>query len=216
MKHKTKIEGVVLVKKEGNPDELKRFYSVYSCGKEYAVIAETYDLDYERDMWLEKAKTEYGFGIKINGGSIKIYKDIDELIKFIDDPHHKYTWVVPSEPLSLQTELTGHMYYGSPYETYDSCGNCDGARCETCNKRYIVYNWATLEEEFITYDKEAAHQYMVDNYLQEEISRAIMEISKEYGVDKDKYINFKEFKPTQQFMKLCADTGAIGRFYEEW
>ena len=31
-------------------------------------------------------------------------------------------------------EYTGHLYYGSPYETCDRCGNCDGARCDTCHK----------------------------------------------------------------------------------
>lgn len=28
--------------------------------------------------------------------------------------------------------LSGHMYRNSPYETDDSCGNCDGARCDFC------------------------------------------------------------------------------------
>lgn len=27
---------------------------------------------------------------------------------------------------------TGHLYRNSPYETDDSCGNCDGARCDYC------------------------------------------------------------------------------------
>ena len=31
-----------------------------------------------------------------------------------------------------ETYYTGHMYRNSPYETDDSCGNCDGARCDTC------------------------------------------------------------------------------------
>ena len=28
--------------------------------------------------------------------------------------------------------LSGHLYRGAPHETDNSCGNCDGARCETC------------------------------------------------------------------------------------
>lgn len=39
-----------------------------------------------------------------------------------------------------QTEFTGHMYFGSPYETADSCGNCNGACCDSCK---ILW---TLEE----------------------------------------------------------------------
>ena len=38
----------------------------------------------------------------------------------------------------VRTELTGHMYYGSPYETCDDCGNCDGARCDYCDIVWIV------------------------------------------------------------------------------
>ena len=34
--------------------------------------------------------------------------------------------------------LTGHMHFMSPYETYSDCGNCDGARCETCREKYSV------------------------------------------------------------------------------
>lgn len=29
---------------------------------------------------------------------------------------------------------SGHMYYNSPFETCDSCGNCDGARCDYCRE----------------------------------------------------------------------------------
>ena len=35
-------------------------------------------------------------------------------------------------------EFTGHMHYGSPYETSGSCGNCDGAKCERCKTMYVV------------------------------------------------------------------------------
>lgn len=33
-----------------------------------------------------------------------------------------------------EVHLSGHMYRNSPYETDDSCGNCDGARCDYCKK----------------------------------------------------------------------------------
>ena len=34
--------------------------------------------------------------------------------------------------------LTGHLYYNSIYETSDSCGNCDGAKCGNCKTKYLV------------------------------------------------------------------------------
>ena len=38
----------------------------------------------------------------------------------------------------VHTEQTGHMYYGSPYETSDDCGNCNGANCDNCRIRWII------------------------------------------------------------------------------
>ena len=32
--------------------------------------------------------------------------------------------------------LTGHMYVGSAIETSSDCGNCNGARCESCRKNW--------------------------------------------------------------------------------
>lgn len=33
----------------------------------------------------------------------------------------------------INTELTGHVYFGSKHETSNSCGNCDGACCDQCS-----------------------------------------------------------------------------------
>lgn len=35
-------------------------------------------------------------------------------------------------PTTPATHKTGHMYYRSPIESDDRCGNCDGAKCEFC------------------------------------------------------------------------------------
>lgn len=43
-------------------------------------------------------------------------------------------------------ELSGHMYRGSSYETSNSCGNCDGARCDDCEPMYTIYNKETGED----------------------------------------------------------------------
>lgn len=36
---------------------------------------------------------------------------------------------------------SGHMYLNSPFETSDSCGNCDGARCDSCEKVTVPSEW---------------------------------------------------------------------------
>ena len=37
--------------------------------------------------------------------------------------------------------LTGHMYYNSPFETDDFCGNCNGANCERCREVTDKAHW---------------------------------------------------------------------------
>ena len=34
--------------------------------------------------------------------------------------------------------FTGHTHYRSPYECYDKCGTCDGARCDYCHEKWEV------------------------------------------------------------------------------
>lgn len=34
--------------------------------------------------------------------------------------------------------MTGHMHRGSAYESDDSCGNCDGANCDSCKVVFVV------------------------------------------------------------------------------
>ena len=45
--------------------------------------------------------------------------------------------------------MSGHMYRGTSmeaFETIDSCGNCDGARCDYCEKREIPAHWELAVE----------------------------------------------------------------------
>ena len=39
----------------------------------------------------------------------------------------------------LIMDLSGHLNRGSSFYSSDSCGNCDGARCEQCRNIYKVY-----------------------------------------------------------------------------
>ena len=38
----------------------------------------------------------------------------------------------------LTSFLTGHLHLGSAFETFDSCGNCNGARCNACYRKYEI------------------------------------------------------------------------------
>lgn len=56
-------------------------------------------------------------------------KQINILDKVLDKEYWSY--------MSERFYYTGHMYHGSPFESDDNCGTCDGARCETCKKVII-------------------------------------------------------------------------------
>ena len=57
--------------------------------------------------------------------------------------------------------LTGHTHYGSPYESYDNCGTCDGAKCDYCKEL----------NEFHLYDIEMnKHNFM--EMIRKEVSDA--------------------------------------------
>jgi hypothetical protein len=56
------------------------------------------------------------------------------------DPSWDRTWALLGKELEdsewevwWTSQLTGHMYFGAAHETDNSCGNCDGARCEDIN-----------------------------------------------------------------------------------
>ena len=66
------------------------------------------------------------------------------LTAYFDDSF-QYYYEFKSDMIYMDKELTGHMYYRSPYESCDDCGTCDGARCDYCKTRYIVKDLDTDE-----------------------------------------------------------------------
>ena len=50
---------------------------------------------------------------------------------------------------TLEQCLSGHLYRGSDIETDTTCGNCDGARCDSCE----VVTTVTLYSEPEEYDQ---------------------------------------------------------------
>lgn len=81
----------------------------------------------------------------------------------------------------MNKQLTGHLYLGSSYETCNSCGNCNGANCDSCETEWIVegkvfYNMdeARAAEELTAdlivyegtmYNTEYANFFVKDNEL---------------------------------------------------
>lgn len=51
--------------------------------------------------------------------------------------------------------MSGHMYRGTSmeaFESIDSCGTCDGARCDNCEKRTIPAHWELSINTDVLYD----------------------------------------------------------------
>ena len=70
-------------------------------------------------------------------------------------------------------EYSGHMYYGSPYETANRCGNCDGANCDRCNK---VYSGDEFE---FTYSEDELFDWLIEQgYEKDRIVALLYERSK--------------------------------------
>lgn len=75
----------------------------------------------------------------------------------------------------ISSYLSGHLWRGSAMETDNSCGNCDGANCDSCRRMYVVttygeprdvmteWGWteradSTLDRKVFT-DREEAEAY---------------------------------------------------------
>ena len=74
--------------------------------------------------------------------------------KFTND----YGYVEEYDTLVLEKVMSGHLYYGSGIETYDTCGNCDGGRCHRCQEIYILTEYNAPEERI---DKQYGYSYQV-------------------------------------------------------
>lgn len=42
----------------------------------------------------------------------------------------------------VENFLSEHLYRCSPYESADTCGNCNGAKCDTCHTYYKVTEYS--------------------------------------------------------------------------
>ena len=64
---------------------------------------------------------------------------------------------------ALEKSLSGHLYHGSAMETSSSCGNCDGANCDTCAPVWTVFRVRVPDRPFTSWtrfdDKAEAEAY---------------------------------------------------------
>ena len=162
-----------------NPDHIFKSYSSgkAECIKYYNTVSEWL----EEIMHILTCKNKHGFGLKVfdeNGeNNINLYNyDLecttcacnklseDEIITIMAGiiayyfNGNSYYYEIEDDYIHMGIELTSHMYRNSPYESCDSCGNCDGARCESCKKQYIVKDLNTDNTYYIGYNEEEAQR----------------------------------------------------------
>lgn len=155
-------------------------FSSYSGGKAECIqYHNTVSEWLEEIMYILSCDYKHGFGIKVydengeRGIDISRYdlqcytcecnkKSQDEIIKvmakiltyYFDD--NSYYYEMEDDHIYCSIEHTGHQYYNSPYESYDNCGTCDGARCDYCKTKYVVKDLHSDKVYYEGYDKEKA------------------------------------------------------------
>jgi hypothetical protein len=152
---------------EGKLDDIRKdpnhIFSSYSSGKAECIqYHDTVSGWLEEIMYILSCEHKHGFGIRLLDENSKYsisYNDyshrcytcecntlsedriIEKVAKVLTcyfDEDNSYYYEFEDDHIFRSIELTGHMYRNSPHETCDSCGNCDGARCDSCKKIYVV------------------------------------------------------------------------------
>jgi hypothetical protein len=83
-----------------------------------------------------------------NGVSVEALPDVHTGISLYHEEDGSLTVIFYHDNEYKWTEFTGHLYYGSPYESCDSCGNCDGARCDYC-KEVVKSNLQKVNKHYL-------------------------------------------------------------------
>lgn len=120
---------------------------------------------------------------KYQANSYPLSKTIKNLYNIIDAYENVYDeyWEIPRDNIYLYSELTGHIYYRSPIESCDSCGTCDGARCDFCKRVYVVEDFSNAEILYRGKDEEEAKKVFNDSSY--DYSDIISSILQYYNLD---------------------------------
>lgn len=154
--------------------------------------------------WLNEIKNsnfKNGFGIRlltydeesyVDTGNLNLECSIYYCEKYSDDVVNKlaniidcyymdpYYYEIKEDNIWMIKEYTGHMYYGSSYESCDGCGNCNGANCDYCNKKYTVKDLHTDHIYYSGFNKDKADK--VYNKKQKHYKRIIRNIIHKYNI----------------------------------
>lgn len=112
-----------------------------------------------------------------------IYYTFANIIDKYFNNRYDYYYEIEMEDAYLSEELTGHIYYRSPFESCDSCGTCDGARCQTCRKKYIVRSSKSDTIFYEGYNESEAKEELES--LKNNYSDIIGDIIEHYKLDMD-------------------------------
>lgn len=91
-----------------------------------------------------------------------IIRSLGEVINYYFNATSHY-YEIKEDHIWIDKELTGHMYYGSPYESCDECGNCNGAKCDFCHEKFTVIDLYTDHIYYIGFDKDKAERIFNEN-----------------------------------------------------
>lgn len=115
-----------------------------------------------------------------------------------------------------QKHLSGHCYYRSPYETDDSCGNCNGARCDYCreiiDKKHMEFVICTDVLEEIMRKANVPENVIYKYFSYEDGNRAISKLGYSLiwpteDILKDKHPEFydKLYKVDEDILKVIKE-----------
>lgn len=210
---------------KNDPNHIMKSYS--------AGVAECIKYHDDLNSWINditSGKFKNGFGLKIltedGKENVDIYRydlicythtcktkpigDILEImaniVLYYNDDSNTYYYEIEDDNIYSTIEFTGHQYYKSPYESCDNCGTCDGARCQTCKKLYIVKDLVDDKEYYIGGDANKAEHCLKENQkIYTHIANDIMEnykISEELRVELLIHADLKTIIKVLHFHKI--------------
>ena len=187
----------VKIKKNTDLEQIRKDHHFWSCSNGVATCKTYYE---SFDEWFKvcmDSKFKCGFGMDITSehGRVSIgLRDaspwfcrrydimpvITEVIKaYFNTPD--FAWIIPANPIHKTSFLSGHMYRNSPNESSDSCGNCDGANCDTCRRYYKVYD--ELSQNTLYYGDSEDCANSVANRFTPDYTNCLTAICEYYGFD---------------------------------
>lgn len=171
-------------------NELKNGFGIKSLTEDGKDSINNHRYDLECNTWTCNNK-ELDFVTEIMADIITYYFDDD----------NSYYYEIMPDGIHMYAELTGHQYYRSPYESSDNCGTCDGARCDTCNTKYIVEDFYLNKIYYNGFNKDKAESAVKE--YSKDYSDIITDIFKYYAVDTEWFEReIGEFRDMKSLFRL--------------